>query len=130
MACDAQIARVVIAPDGSPLELGRSARTASPAQRRGARVRDQGRCRIPGCRSRLVQLHHLVHWADGGNTDLAQLISLCPRHHRNVHSGRLRIHTDTGRFRFHTQDGRELTDHRDTTQQITADITRQMLDTG
>lgn len=65
LACDAQVARVVIAPDGSPIELGRSARTASAAQRRGARVRDQGRCRVPGCRSRLVQLHHIVHWVDG-----------------------------------------------------------------
>ena len=128
LACDAQVARVVIAPDGTPIELGRSARTASPAQRRGARVRDHGRCRVPGCRSRLVQLHHLVHWADGGPTDLDQMISLCPRHHRNVHSGRLRINADRGRFRFHTKDGRPLADHRDTSRRITEDITQQMLD--
>ena len=128
LACDAQVARVVIAPDGSPIELGRTARTASAAQRRGARVRDRGRCRVPGCRSRLVQLHHLTHWVDGGPTDLDQMVSLCPRHHRNVHSGRLRIRAEAGRFRFHTKHGRELTDHRDQTQQITTDITQQMLD--
>jgi hypothetical protein len=81
---------VVISPDGSPIELGRTARTASPTQRRGARIRDRVRCRVPGCRSRLVHLHHLVHWIDGGDTNLGEMVSLCPRHHRNVHSGRLR----------------------------------------
>lgn len=130
LACDAQVARVVIAPDGSPIELGRSARTASAAQRRGARVRDQGRCHVPGCRSRLVQLHHIVHWVDGGPTDLDQMVSLCPRHHRNVHSGRLRIQAEGGRFRFRTRDGRDLVDHRERSKLITADITQQMLDVG
>jgi Domain of unknown function (DUF222)/HNH endonuclease len=130
LACDARVARVVIAPDGSPIELGRSARTASAAQRRGARVRDQGRCRVPGCRSRLVQLHHIVHWVDGGATDLDQMVSLCPRHHRNVHSGRLRIRAVGGQFRFRTRDGRELLDHRERSQRLTAEITQQMLDVG
>jgi len=127
LACDAHIARVVIAPDGSPIELGRSARTASAAQRRGARVRDHGRCRVPGCRSRLVQLHHLVHWADGGPTNLDQMVSLCPRHHRNVHSGRLRIHAHAGHFRFHTKDGRQLADHHQTSLQLTRKLTQQIL---
>ncbi|MGH3356931.1 MAG: DUF222 domain-containing protein [Nocardioidaceae bacterium] len=128
LACDAQVSRVVIAPDGSPLELGRTARTASAAQRRGARVRDQGRCRLPGCRSRIVQLYHLTHWADGGATDLDQMISLCPRHHRNVHSGRLRITADGGRFRIHTRDGRELIDHRPTSDRLVTDLAQKLLD--
>lgn len=127
LACDAAISRVVVGPDGAPLELGRTARTASNAQRRGARVRDKGRCRVPGCRSRLVQLHHLVHWVDGGTTDLDKLISLCPRHHRNVHSGRLRIESEHARFRFRTRDGRELSDDRDTSDDIVTDLTQQLL---
>jgi Domain of unknown function (DUF222) len=76
LACDAAISRMVIDPDGSPIDLGRTARAPSPAQRRGARVRDQGRCRVPGCRSRLVQLHHLTHWIDGGPTELHNMVSL------------------------------------------------------
>ncbi|HEX2175002.1 MAG TPA: DUF222 domain-containing protein [Nocardioidaceae bacterium] len=128
LACDAAVSRVVTGPDGSPVELGRTARTASPAQRRGAGVRDQGRCRVPGCRSRLVQLHHLIHWIDGGHTDLDKLVSLCPRHHRNVHSGRLRIQGKGGRFRFYTKDGRELIDHRDASDRIVTDLTQQLLD--
>jgi hypothetical protein len=127
LACDAQVARVVIAPDGSPIELGRTARAPSDAKRRAARVRDKGRCRVPGCRSRLVQLHHLIHWVDGGPTDLANMVSLCPRHHRNVHSGRLRIDACGGRFRFRTKDGLELTDHRHTSDHLVADLTQKLL---
>jgi hypothetical protein len=128
LAYDAAISRVVIDPDGSPIELGRTTRSHSPAQHRGARVRDKGRCRVPGCRSRLVQLHHLIHWVDGGPTDLHNMVSLCPRHHRNVHSGRLRIQGEGGRFRFFAKDGRELIDHREASDRIVADLTQQLLD--
>jgi hypothetical protein len=34
-----------------------------------------------------VHLHHLVHWADGGSTDLDNLVTLCGHHHRLVHEG-------------------------------------------
>jgi hypothetical protein len=128
LACDAQVSRVVISPNGSPIELGRSARSPSAAQRRGARVRDGGRCRVPGCRSRLVQLHHIVHWVDGGPTDLQNMVSLCPRHHRQVHSGRIRIRPCGADFRFFARDDRELTDNRHATARVIAETTRQLLD--
>jgi hypothetical protein len=32
-----------------------------------------------------VDLHHIQHWVNGGPTDLANLISLCPWHHKLVH---------------------------------------------
>ena len=127
LACDAAVARVVLGPDGSPIELGRSRRAPSAAQRRGVRVRDDGCCRVPGCRSRLVQVHHVVHWIDGGPTDLANMISLCPRHHRNVHSGRLRIETTGGIFRFRARDGRQLVDQRPASKAIVQDVTKQLL---
>jgi hypothetical protein len=41
--------------------------------------------------------HHLVHWADGGPTDLANAALLCGRHHTVVHQRRLAAST--------TQDG-------------------------
>jgi len=31
--------------------------------------------------------HHLVHWIDGGETNLDNLVLLCRRHHRMVHEG-------------------------------------------
>ncbi|MFW5471044.1 HNH endonuclease, partial [Knoellia sp. CPCC 206435] len=32
--------------------------------------------------------HHLIHWADGGPSDLSNAALLCPRHHTTVHSQR------------------------------------------
>jgi hypothetical protein len=34
-----------------------------------------------------VYLHHLVHWADGGSTDLDNLVTLCRHHHTLIHEG-------------------------------------------
>ena len=31
--------------------------------------------------------HHIVHWADGGPTDLANLVFLCDHHHKAMHEG-------------------------------------------
>ena len=67
------------------LALGRRRRRPSSAIRRAARERDGCRCRFPGCESRRTDLHHIQHWASGGRTDLDNLISLCPWHHKVVH---------------------------------------------
>ena len=34
-----------------------------------------------------LKAHHLIHWADGGPTDLDNLILLCQFHHTAVHEG-------------------------------------------
>ena len=78
-----------------------SAQEPSAAQRRAARERDTCRCRFPGCESRRVDLHHIQHWINGGRTDLANLISLCPYHHRLVHDrGYLIASRPDGTFTF------------------------------
>ena len=52
---------------------------------RQIRHRDRG-CRFPGCeRTRWTHSHHRIHWAQGGPTDLDNLITLCPHHHRLAH---------------------------------------------
>jgi hypothetical protein len=68
------------------LNLGRSTRLASKAQRRALRAL-YPTCAIPGCgvRFRYTQPHHLVWWEHGGLTDLANLVPLCDRHHHCVH---------------------------------------------
>ena len=68
-----------------PLAVGRTSRTATPAQRRALAVRDGG-CAIPGCQipAEASQVHHLVEWADGGGTNVDNLVSLCWAHHRQV----------------------------------------------
>jgi Domain of unknown function (DUF222)/HNH endonuclease len=86
LACDASVVRIV-ERDGRPLTAGRRTRTIPPALRRALRSRD-GCCRFPGCsHSRFLHAHHVRHWAQGGPTDIANLVMLCSHHHRLVHEG-------------------------------------------
>ena len=68
------------------LDMGRTSRGASPAQRRALEIRDR-HCSAPGCRipARWCHAHHLVPWHLGGPTDLANLVLLCGAHHRFLH---------------------------------------------
>jgi hypothetical protein len=74
-------------PHGRPLALGRRQRTWSTAQRRAVTIRDSGRCRWPGCSNTQVDIHHLQPWSEGGTTDTANGILLCPGHHTRIHQG-------------------------------------------
>jgi len=76
------------------------------------RRRDRG-CRFPGCgRTRWTHAHHRRHWADGGSTDLDNLLQLCSAHHHLIHSDDWRIEGDAaGVLRFVRPDGRPLADH-------------------
>ena len=87
IACDGSIRRVVLAGRSEPLDVGRRTPVVSPALRRAVIVRDR-ECRFPGCDRphSWCDAHHVVHWADGGPTALANLILLCRRHHRMVHA--------------------------------------------
>jgi hypothetical protein len=88
LGCDAHVARIVLGPDSVPLELGRSVRLFSPAQRRALAVRDGG-CRFPGCSRppRYTDAHHITPWSQGGASDLDNALLLCRHHHRLVHEG-------------------------------------------
>ena len=68
-----------------PLAVGRTARIATPAQRRAVAARDRG-CIIPGCGipAEACQTHHVVEWAADGSTDVPNLALLCWAHHRQV----------------------------------------------
>ncbi len=87
LACDAAAVTLVDGAQGEPLGVGRKRRTVPPALRRALRARDQG-CRFPSCtQRRFVDAHHVRHWAQGGETSLANLVLLCRHHHRLVHEG-------------------------------------------
>jgi hypothetical protein len=84
LCCDAAVVRV---EEGRQiLSVGRRTRTISPALRRALEIRDQG-CRFPGCGCAFTDAHHVRHWADGGETSLANTLLLCRHHHRLVHEG-------------------------------------------
>jgi hypothetical protein len=86
ISCDAGIVRVMHGEEGAVLDVGRRRRSIPPALRRALEVRDRG-CRFPGCGLRYTDAHHVRHWADGGETSLANCLLLCSHHHRLVHEG-------------------------------------------
>jgi Domain of unknown function (DUF222) len=98
--CDADVTRILISGDSEPLDVGRSVRTATPAQRKALTVRDGG-CTWPGCRRPpdWCDAHHRTHWLDGGGTELGNLQLLCRRHHIATHRAR---GTVTGTVADHT----------------------------
>jgi hypothetical protein len=106
LACDAGVVRIVESPDGEPLDVGRRSRTIPSGIRRALTARDKG-CRFPGCTfKRYVDGHHVKHWADGGETKLSNLVTLCRFHHRLVHEGGVEIQVlDDGAFRFVRMNG-------------------------
>jgi hypothetical protein len=109
LACDASIVRILEYEKGEPLDLGRRTRTIPPGIRRALNARDKG-CRFPGCTfKRYVDGHHVKHWANGGETKLSNLVTLCRFHHRLVHEGGVEIRTlDDGAFRFLRPDGQSF----------------------
>lgn len=88
LTCDCNLARVLLDSESKIIDVGRVKRTVTEAQRRALMHRDRT-CRWPGCLrpARRCAAHHLKHWADGGETNLDNLISLCGRHHWLVHEG-------------------------------------------
>jgi hypothetical protein len=91
MLCDADLTPILTAGRHSVLDVGRTHRLATPAQRRAVVNRQQGRCAGVGCYGPVVHVHHIRYWSEGGTTDLRNLIGLCPRCHALVHQGYVTI---------------------------------------
>ncbi|MFF0467953.1 DUF222 domain-containing protein [Micromonospora zamorensis] len=86
LACDAAVLPAVLGSAGQPLDVGRQRRLISGPLRRALVLRDSG-CAFPGCDRppRWCDAHHIRHWADGGDTSLANAVLLCGHHHRHLH---------------------------------------------
>jgi hypothetical protein len=110
LACDAKV-EWVLETDGRPVGIGRRGRMVRGALRRAVLHRDGAMCVVPGCeRKGYLHAHHLKHWADGGPTNIDNLVTLCGSHHRRLHEGGWRISGTPGRgLRFHDPGGRVLT---------------------
>ncbi len=109
IACDGAVTRIVMGPDGMPLDHGRSLRLVPPHLRRAAEVRDGG-CVFTGCAAPTFwcDVHHLLAWIDGGETSLANSALLCERHHTKVHHGFRVERQPDGRWRTWRPDGTEI----------------------
>ena len=113
IACDAQLTAVILNGDGVVVNLGRTQRLFSPAQRRLLALRDGG-CRFPGCDRppTHTDAHHVVPWTSGGATDVPNAILLCRHHHRAVHEGGWQIDIgDVGQGTNGVVTFRHLNDH-------------------
>ncbi len=86
LLCNGRITPVILGIDGVPLNLGRTQRLASRAQRRALRAMYRscgfGNCDVPVGQ---CEIHHVLPFELGGRTDLENLVPLCARHHHVVH---------------------------------------------
>ncbi|MGB3675663.1 MAG: DUF222 domain-containing protein, partial [Candidatus Nanopelagicales bacterium] len=87
LTCDCDIHRIVIDPNGLPIDVGRDERTFPAHLRRMLEVRDKG-CVFTGCSKPAAwsEAHHIKHWAQGGRTSLENAALLCSKHHHEVHA--------------------------------------------
>ncbi len=103
MCCDARFTRFIMSGPSQVLDMGRSTRLVTSAQRRALIVRDQ-HCRFPSCnrRTQWCDAHHIAGWVESlGETNIDNLILLCRRHHTLVHNSRWMItRTADGEFEF------------------------------
>jgi hypothetical protein len=92
------------------LNLGRTTRVISPAQRRALEARDGRICSLPGCnRTHGLQAHHIEHWINGGLTDITNLAFFCTYHHRLFHDDGWAVRRQRdGTLVFTDPRGREL----------------------
>lgn len=79
-------------PNSEVLDVGRKTRVIPAALRRAVVARDR-HCVAPGCTrsAKWCDVHHLVSWADGGETVIGNLCLLCRYHHTLVHLEQLRL---------------------------------------
>ena len=86
-ACSGTLTRVVKA-ESVVVDVGRATRAVSPSQWRALKARYAG-CGWAGCDRPIgwTSAHHVEFWADGGPTNVHNLLPLCHAHHRLVHEG-------------------------------------------
>lgn len=86
LLCDASFRRLVVGPEGQPLDIGRAERKW-PAPIRTAIAAVDGACRAPGCElppDRCI-VHHIRFWKRGGDTSVDNGVLLCNHGHDLVH---------------------------------------------
>ena len=87
LACSASILPAVVGGASEVLDLGRSKRLFSRAQRKALAIRDR-RCRAEDCEipPAWCEAHHAAKpWVEGGRTDLKDGVLLCSFHHHRAH---------------------------------------------
>jgi len=99
LAGDAGIIPEVLSDKGEVLDLGRTKRMFTRAQRLALLERDGGcaKCHAP---PEHCEAHHISWWETGGRTDLSNGVMLCTRCHHDIHRQGWQILTHHGRVDF------------------------------
>ena len=90
VSCDAALVPYVLGTVGEELDQGRLVRLFTRAQRRRLLRRDRT-CTFPGCTKpgTWARAHHVLHWADGGCSEIENAALVCDQHHTYIHTRRL-----------------------------------------
>ena len=104
LACGANILPAVLDGDSEVLDLGRTRRLFSPAQRKALAIR-QRTCQADGCTvpSTWCEAHHAGDpWAAAAAPTSTDGMLLCSWHHHRIHDDRYLVqNTPNGGVRFH-----------------------------
>ncbi len=94
LTCDG-VLQPVWETEGHPVNVGRAHRIVPRRTRRLVEARDRG-CRYPGCSTSggHVEVHHIRHWRDDGESNTWELVCLCAFHHDAHHRGEFAIAGD------------------------------------
>jgi hypothetical protein len=84
LACDACVVPIVMNGAGQPRDVGRARRTVPDGLRRAVAARDRG-CARCGRPPSWCEVHHIVPWEIGGETELGNCVMLCKTCHRLIH---------------------------------------------
>ena len=108
LSCSCKVV-TALTTKGEPLSIGRSSRAVSTAIKRALNIRDP-QCVFPGCDCHNhLEAHHIVHWANGGETSLENLIHVCHHHHTLLHEGQYSVvRLSNGELQFKRPDGQVL----------------------
>ena len=84
--CDPDITQLALGQGQEILNVGRTQRLFTAAQRKLLYARDLG-CTFPDCTAlpTWCEAHHVIPWQDGGESNISNAALLCSRHHTLIH---------------------------------------------
>ena len=84
--CSAGVTELLAGRNGEILDVGRTQRLFTFAQRKVLVARDMG-CAFPDCMAppQWTEAHHIVPWQDGGATSVDNGVLCCSLHHHYLH---------------------------------------------
>lgn len=99
MSCNASLIPAVLNSKGEPLDVGRAQRVFPSSIRRAVILRDGG-CAYPGCYMPHIycEIHHIIHWENGGSTSLKNAVMLCRFHHNILHQSEVLTRLNDDQF--------------------------------